>query len=369
MFLSSQDVTDFLIERGLLSAKDVVAGEVTVLEAGRRCRNFKIMTGAGGGFFVKQVRSAAADAIHTLNREAQLFTLIAGRDEFVALRRIVPKFRHYDPTRTALVLDLVPGGENVNELHWRLGRFPPEVGELLGRGLGTYHADTASLKAALESGIFPAQKPWVLGLSPQSLSPLDQFGPGVGPEMIQMLRARPLLLAHLAQLGQGYQFDALVHGDMKWDNFLIFPATPAGAHDFKAIDWELADVGDAAWDIAAIFASYILYVVLSQNHVPPAGDAPREDRQLGAAKPAMRRFWEAYAETRGLTGQLAEFGGLRCMAYLSGRLVLSVFEGLINATLPMAQAEYLMGLAEQIAMQPQKAADDLMGPGALAWNG
>ena len=369
MFLSPQDATDFLIERGLLSTEDLLSGPLSVTEAGRRCRNFKLQRGKRDGFFIKQARSTSADAVHTLGREARLFQLLSEREEFSALRKIVPVFRHYDESRTALVLDLVPEGENVNELHWRLGRFPPEVGELLGRGLGTYHADTSSLKTAWESGLFPAQKPWVLNLGPHNLSPLDQFGPGVGPEMIQLLKARPRLLLHLAQLGEGYQFDALVHGDMKWDNFVVFPVESGGAHDFKVIDWELADVGDAVWDIAAIFASYILYVVMSQNHQPPPGEEPRQDRQLGAAKPAMRRFWEAYAETRQLTGHMAAIGCLRCMSYLTGRLVLSVFEGLINTTLSMPQAEYLMNLSEQIAAAPDRAAVDLMGPGVITWNG
>lgn len=366
MFISASDAAEFLIERALITPADIIEHPIAITDAGRRCRNFKVQISDQKGFFIKQIRTTAPDASATLTREAKFFALTADNDAFLKLKKIVPNYRDFDEGRQALVLDLIPEAENLSELHFRIARFPPEIGELLGRGLGSYHAYAGSLAEAWSSGLFPAQKPWVLALSPGSLSPLDTFGPGVGPEMIDMLRRRPFLLAHLSNLGQAYQFDALVHGDMKWDNFVVFPATASGAYDFKVIDWELADVGDAAWDIAAIFGSYILYVLLSQSQIPSDPlEKPREDRQLANARPAMRRFWESYVETRGIEPDAARIGCLRTMTYLAGRLVLAVFEGLINRTLPLAQAEYLMTTAERIAIDPVQAAGDLLGPGAV----
>ncbi|MEP5762590.1 MAG: aminoglycoside phosphotransferase family protein [Litoreibacter sp.] len=365
MFLTASNLIHFLLDRDLLSAADVVGRPVAIVESGRRCRNFKVHQGERDGLFVKQIRTTAPDAIETLTREAKFYEMVTEAEDLTALKKLIPAFSDFDTSRHALTVGLVPEAENVNEVHFRLQRFPPEIGELLGRGLGTYHKEAAISAQGFSSGLFPGQLPWILHLDPQTLAPLNTFGPNVGPPLIEMLCQRPYLLAHLETLGAGYQFDTLIHGDMKWDNMVVHPVTKGGAHDLKVIDWELADIGDAAWDIASVFASYILYVLLSQPQMGAVRDpkAPtRQDLLLVNAKPSMARFWESYVEMRGFDRNGGRIGLIRTMTYLAARLVVSVFEGLINNTMQMQQAVMLMDMAEQVARMPQKAAFDIIGP-------
>ncbi len=359
MYLTPSNIVHFLMERGLATPEAIVAGDCAVTEIGRRCRNFKVVLGARTGFFVKQPRSRGGEADATLRREAALYRLVPAEAQLRPLCRVLPRFVDFDEGRSALVVELLPEGENLNELHFRLKRFPPEVGELLGRGLGAYHsAATGMALAPVAAGLFPRQLPWLFALRPGTLAPLDSFPATVGPPLVAMLAARPGLLAHLWGLGAAYRFDTLVHGDMKWDNVVVFRDEDEDAHDFRVIDWELCDLGDAAWDIASVFASYLIYLSMAPDWA--AGDS-RQDLTLGDATGSIARFWAVYCQTLGVAPEAAAPLLQRCVAYVAGRLVLSVFEGLINATLAMDRAEALMTLAANIAAAPQRAAAQLLG--------
>lgn len=362
MFLTVPNLTSFLVERGLVDPDQVVDGPYEITEVGRRCRNFKIEQRGGRGLFVKQASSRTPDMTQTLAREASLYSLVQSQGELAGLQRILPEFVDYDPVRCALVLKLLPEAENLNELHYRLRRFPVEVGELLGRGLGAYHADatTAALRTIAQV-LLPRQVPWIFRLAPGTLSPIDSFPAHTRDPLTRMLAARPALLQHLWLIGQLYQFDSLNHGDMKWDNVVVFPVADEGAYDFRVIDWELADLGDAAWDLASVFASYVLYITMQQAAMPAADAESRSDTKLADATPSMRRFWEVYTQTRGLSANAASAYRQRTMGFLAGRLTLAVFEGLINQTLPVDRAEQLIELAQTIALAPAQTAQDLLG--------
>ncbi|HYD68822.1 aminoglycoside phosphotransferase family protein [Azospirillum sp.] len=363
MFLTVSNIAHFLMERGILDARSIVGGDFSVAEAGRRCRNFKITRGGLPGLFVKQIMGHSPEHVATLRREAAFYQLVATRPLLEPLKTISPTYVDFDAGRHALVLGLLPQAENLNELHFRLRRFPVEVGELLGRGLGAYHAQAANaLLEPVNAQVFPRQPPWIFTLDPATLAPLPSFPPHIGRPMMEMLSRRPDLLAHLHALGREYEFSALIHGDMKWDNFIVHPAGPNGEYDFKVIDWELVDLGDAAWDIACILTSYILYVML----IPPqAGTGPaaedRKDRTLAEAVPSMRRFWQVYVETRGFGEGAARVFLTRCMRHVGARLVVAVFEALFNRSALAAQAETLMETARAFLWAPDKAAADLLG--------
>jgi hypothetical protein len=59
--------------RGLLSADAILAGDLVVLDASRRNRNFTIIGNGAPGLFVKQMREGQLDAMMTLRREAACY--------------------------------------------------------------------------------------------------------------------------------------------------------------------------------------------------------------------------------------------------------------------------------------------------------
>src|SRR5215470_15709238 len=129
MLLNSDSVVHYLLHRGVLSFDSVVDGDLVVVEAPRRNRNFKLFRQNHPGIFVKQVQQWDAQAIATVQREGGCYSLAQSLPELSSLSRLLPGFRAYDPVRHVLVLDLLSGYETLAECHQRLGSFPMEIAE------------------------------------------------------------------------------------------------------------------------------------------------------------------------------------------------------------------------------------------------
>ena len=56
MILFRSNVVHYLLEQGLLTLDAVVDGELMVIDATRRNRNFKVMRRGQQGYFVKQIQ-------------------------------------------------------------------------------------------------------------------------------------------------------------------------------------------------------------------------------------------------------------------------------------------------------------------------
>src|SRR5271170_5046888 len=120
MYLTVANLAYFLICRGLLSPEAVVAGDLVVLDASRRNRNFKIIRSGEPGCFVKQMREGQPDAVMTLRREAACYE--HARDD-PALSRLIT----YDPSRHLLIVELLPDAESLADRYARERTFPVEI--------------------------------------------------------------------------------------------------------------------------------------------------------------------------------------------------------------------------------------------------
>ncbi len=103
-------------DRSLLGADEIVAGRVSILDASRRNRNFKVIRQGAPGLFVKQMRDMQTDAMLTLKREAACYELARDIPE---LARIMPRLVRYDERRHTIVLELLPDAESLLAYHAR----------------------------------------------------------------------------------------------------------------------------------------------------------------------------------------------------------------------------------------------------------
>ena len=127
---------------------------------------------------------------------------------------------------------------------------------------------------------------------------LGNFG-RIGPAISALLQQHQEFEALLDALGAEWRFDSLIHGDMKWDNVLVFPA-PAGL-DFRIVDWEMADCGDAGWDVGAVLQSFFSTWIMSMpigSGLPPEAYIGMASQPLEAMRPVLKAFWQSYASTR-----------------------------------------------------------------------
>jgi Phosphotransferase enzyme family len=361
MFLKSTNIVHYLLEKGLISADQVVDGDFMVTEAPRRNRNFKVMKRDRAGLFVKQVQRWEPQAIATVQLEAHCYRLTNQDRDFMALRDIVPKFYFYDEGRAVLVTELLPGGETLAEYHFRNGGFPTEVAVQLGEAFGKYHRQVRSEGAPSSGPQFPRRAPWILSFhnsTPQMLQSMS----GGNYQLLETLQRYPEFGKTLDQLAGGWKQESLIHGDIKWDNCVLVP-NGNGSVRLKLVDWELADWGDPCWDVAAIFSAFIVFWIQSLP-LTPGEDAARAVKMtqfpIEKMQPTIQAFWRTYLKEMQLDAAAARDVLRRSVLYCGARTIQTAYEyvqmspQLSNLTLYMLQASM------NILLQPEAATSELL---------
>lgn len=358
MYLTASNLAYYLISRGIVTGDSVVSGDFRVLEAGRRNRNFKILRQKSPGLFIKQIKDASPEAAATLYREAAFYKLVSAKPEFSLFARFLPQIRDYNPSSHSLIVDLLPEAENLTEYYARLQSFPVAVAEMLGHILAVTHSQLSALwtDASLLS-IFPKLVPWVLPLDPGHGPDTSTLG-APGKLFADLLAQFSDLLPHLFSLRGEWRIDALLHGDMKWDNCLLHQESKEEI-DLRLIDWELVDVGDACWDLGSIIASYLLswLSILPATEHTEENLRPVRDVHL-QMRPSLQALWKSYSSTRGLTPAISREYLKRCLRFTAARLVLAAFEFLYVYPVVTPSVLYMLQMSRNIFLSPERAAQE-----------
>lgn len=367
MFLTVENVHHYLLARGLLNPEDVVRGGLTIQDSGRRNRNFKIHLENRAGLFVKQVPGVFTETVSSVYREALCYDLAETDPAFASLRPFVAKLYDYDPRIHAIISELIPECENLNQLHVQLAYFPPNIGTALGRALGTIHGAAGQMLANVDNlKAFPRMQPWVLTIAQNAESVFSNMSEGMR-QLVGLIRQNMVLVTGLQGLSAGWRYEAFIHGDIKWDNFLLNKSRVESdiEPELRIIDWELSDVGDPGWDIGCAFGAYLQHWLVSlmadtsqQDTTTLILNAPHK---LDSLWPAIHSLWKAYTEARGLNENEASLELYRVAAFTAGRLVLTAFE-IINRMPQVSRSAVLcLDLATMMFTYPQRAMYEVLG--------
>jgi hypothetical protein len=355
MILSASNLLYYLLERGLVSAESVVDGDYLVVESSSRNRNFKVQRQRASGYFVKQVQQAEPQAITLLQREATAYWLAQNRPDFAPLRAVTPTFHGYDPAHHVLIVDLLDAGENLSEHHRRLGAFPIDVAARLGQTLAHYHGVQPT------ETHFPKTVPWILSAHQMAQTPLSSNG-NANDQVLAIIRQFGDFHGVLDRLRTQWRTDTFIHGDMKWENCLI--AGQNGQTTFKVIDWETADIGDAAWDVGAIFQAYLTFWIMSvplDAQTPFAAAVERAQYPIEAMQPAIRAFWHAYGDARRLNARRRQELALRSVQYGATRMLQTAYEYMYYSPHITGHGLALLQLGLNTLTEPAATLTDLLG--------
>jgi len=348
VFLTAYNLPHYLISKGLISTQSVVDGDFVLAEAGRRNRNFKVLRRKEPGLFVKQIKSTEAQAISTIEREAAFYRAVHSDPRYAALAAMIPKFVDYEPSRRALALSLTENAESVSEHHMRHAQIPENTARLIGNALGIAHSHGPSMLAdPATRSLFPYQAPWPMTLEQMGYSFLDNFAP-IGPQLSAAIRQLPKLQPMLTALRPLWQYDSLIHGDMKWDNCLV--SSRGGVElNLTIVDWELADIGDGAWDVATIFKEYLVAAIINTGN-----------RTIETMQPSIRAFWKAYVMARGLNADAGRYLD-RAVRYTAARMIIAVLEYLNASPQFSVLGPSMLQTAMNLLESPQVAAIQMIG--------
>lgn len=361
MILAPENLVYYLLERGLVTRESVVNGGVEIAEASSRNRNFKVRQRTGQGYFLKQVRRWDPETIRTLQTEAQCYRLAAQDRLFADLAGIVPRFCFYDPRRSVLATELVDGAETIAEHHFRNNAFPVELAEQLGQAFGNYHRKAAASPPPNLDGLFLRRPAWALSLHNMPFEASSLSG-GIH-QMLGMVRQFPQFATALDALRSGWRPDAVIHGDIKWDNCILCPGSNGHA-GLKIVDWEMADWGDSCWDVAGIVSAYLSFWVQSlpgDNMADPGAMVAQARYPVERMQPAIQSFWRAYARGRELSGEDPRGLLRRTMSYTGARILQTAFEMLQASQTANSGTVLLLQFSMNVLGNPEEASRELLG--------
>src|SRR5579884_3509285 len=104
--LTQNDVVPYLMQRKLLSAEAIVDGNLSIVDASRRNRNFKVASEQGPCLLLKQ--GVGAERMATISNEATVYQNLLAKE---GLGRYLPSFYGYDPEEAVLILELLPDAQ------------------------------------------------------------------------------------------------------------------------------------------------------------------------------------------------------------------------------------------------------------------
>ncbi len=114
--------------------------------------------------------------------------------------------------------------------------------------------------------------------------------------------------------------DAVVHGDLRWDNCMLVAAPGARRRTrVLLVDWELGGVGPAAFDIGTALAEYLIAWVASipmPDPHDPSRFAEQAGHPLARMRPAVHALWRTYRSARTQPPALAQVVDLAAVRLL-----------------------------------------------------
>jgi len=357
MNLDTKNVAAYLVERGVLSADS----DVLVKDVSRRNKNFRLLAG-DAGFMIKQTLAASRSDILMLRREAYCYDM--ARSDAI-LSRLMPALVMYDSSANILVTRLARDAESVADRHMRGVGIPPELGEILGEAVARYQALPVSAFERMEARTpFPRRTPYILDAGEAALREWVHIGP-LASQFSEVMRNQPELGRLLDKFRMEWRQDCLIHGDVSWENVLVF-MKPAQQSDVLIVDWEMADVGDPAWDAGAILRSFLSAWLLANRESfvcrnIQAGSGPPPIETMRALTLA---FWTAYARARRFDAATSRLELERSMQFASLQMAHVALEigrsGHLKPEISSSTLE-VVGVAFKLFQNPQPPVRFLLG--------
>ena len=358
-----RNLVRYLVAEGLISREHVVDGGLSLAMSRSRNRYVLVKQREGPCYFVKQAMESEAMTAETVAREAEVYRGVYGDDRLTPLRALLPSFHLFDPAQRILVTELIRDSETLAAYHQRLGACPAELAARVGAALATCH-QVRFAEGRPQAALFPQAPPWIFKLHVESdHSSLRRSRAAAA--MVEQLLAAPDLGDQLAALRDTWRRDTLIHTDMRWENCLLAPRqAPLEERRLTFVDWELADIGDATWDVGGMLQAYLNFWIFSMPadaELSPEARAAAATRPLEELKPAFRAFWSAYVD--GSDACLADPAPFleRATAMMGARMLVTAFEMSAWSETIAAHGLMIAQTGMNVLRDPRAAARNLLG--------
>ena len=359
MLLTQEHLCYYLLERKSIEEEVIVNGDYIVVPiSGSRNNLFKVLCKSRKSLFIKQPSKFDAVTTSVLTREANTYRFLSQSTMYPKVSSCLPAFFDHDKSRHTLTVEYFPGASSIHAYFVKHKSYFPELAIQQAELLHSYHTP---IPEGTDTSIFPKALPWVLQVFD---FPPGQLFPGqkANEELMAIVYNNTELKSEFDQLKKDYKMTTLIHGDIKWMNFIIYPHE--GGQKQSLIDWELADIGDPLWDVAGLLQSYISTWVFSFDNTDPRSTQLKENMKsfdIADMQTSIRSFWKTYCQLMGYNASMEKEVLLKSLRLTAARIVQTSIEGVVFTPTVYPNNVRSLQLAFNILKSPEGAAKDLLG--------
>ncbi len=346
-----------LIEVGSI-APDRVAAGLRVVGTSRRERVWVAHIADGPSLVVKV--ASDADGRRRLAHEAAVHDRLRRIEHFH--ESFVPALTCYDASRGLLVLDYVDGTSLAETTTNRRDNDDAPATEL-GRALARLHQVGID---PLDPDLFADHPPWVVSVHRPNLDWYTRSSEA-SLRMRAIIQQHPALGNALDALRDDWSANAIIHADLKLEHVLVNRIAGTRTPRISIIDWEMAQLGDAAWDIGSIFAGYLLRWLRT---IPLVSGVPHGELTNLATVPiqrvqaAMTTFWRGYLASATLHADSPRQLLHRATRSAAAMMIQREEEYLQSAASTSSRTRLILQVSNNILADPEAGVAVLLGIGA-----
>src|SRR5215203_5340506 len=162
MLLTEQNICFYLLDKGYMTAKQLVDSEFRVDVSDSRNRNFLINKDFENSYFIKHVRVLDREKTSSLRTEAVCYWLAYNDDNYKILRNYVPIYFDFDYNNYILVLGYEKGNISVHDFFNQKGISFETITEQIAVIMSSFHNNvTKNVGDDNTTRFFSKAKPWV----------------------------------------------------------------------------------------------------------------------------------------------------------------------------------------------------------------
>lgn len=354
--LTNDTIIPYLQQRQLLPMDEVVKGNLMIIPIKTRNNIMMVKVSPEHSLFVKQLADDFS-SVGLLKREVCAYRFLQEEKKIFSESASLPTMLFHDEEKHVLITKLVEGASSLHEYYIHKRSFDPSLAEEQAAILAAFHVTPG---ANVDTSAFPRMVPWVLQISNYNEGTF--FGNNqASTRVISIIKANPLLAQQLIRLSASWSFTHLIHGDIKWINFLIAQNNEGTTQ--KLIDWELADIGDPVWDVAGLLQSYLSGWLFGFDNSNPQGLQryhQMDHFNLSNMQASAQAFLQKYMALKQITGAAQKVFLIRVMEFTAVRILQTCIEGV--TTTSNIEANNIRGvqLAFNILSHPENALRELI---------
>lgn len=353
MRLTKKNITPYLLDKGFLNPEWFISGHYMLTQTMSRNSIFKIQHKESTGLFVKQLIAQDSMNSYLMQKDATSHYLIHQSDLYKDTIQYIPQYYGYDPNHHILVTEYFTNTKNIHEEVFSTKELSTEYATEMAKILASFHFDIRThINTESSLQFYNGIVPWILNLGNLKSSSPN----GLDHCVINEIHKHPKLVKKIDALASQWEKTSLIHGDIKWMNFIVMP----NKKDLKLIDWEIADLGDPLWDVAGGFQSYFTSWVMSfhnqaQQHIKSEGT---EFITIESIATAIKAFWTSYATHREFTPKQKQDYLLKTLSYMGVRMIQTAFENNFSKVELNANTVRILQFCEHILTNTESIAKE-----------